>query len=275
VDWQKYASIYAEYARLAEHARQLSAATVGGIPLDDRQRYGEKIFVKLLAHSLTLGRLAPGPDRKNPKELWDLGSASAVARCLVEAYDAMAYISLGNVAPEEQEFRVLLWELHDTSRRIKMLEAVGSTDPQCDQLRGSYSESKRKLCQHPHFSKLSGSLLKKVNDDDPPSFHLSQRERCIEQGINFDYYNVVTMQLSQYVHTLPLSVHQLFAFKAGTPESLHAMALPMQYSLAFLSRAVEGMSSLFPGKGPAPNEEVKTTMSVWSAIAARGVKGAA
>ena len=172
MDWQKYSSINAEYARLTEYAQHVSATTVGVVPLDDRQRYGEKIYVKLLAHSLTLKQLAPDPDRKNAQELWDLGSMSSVARCIVEAYDAMAYIALGSVASEEREFRVLLWELHDVSRRIKMLEAVGTSDLQFDHLRSLRRDLKRKVCQHSHFKSVNGSFAKKVNDDDPPPLSL-------------------------------------------------------------------------------------------------------
>lgn len=272
MDWDRYASVVSEYDRLTAYAQQVSMATVGIVLPEPHQRYGEMIFVKLLAHCITLRYLAPDPTRRNPQELWDIGSASAVARSIVEAYDAMAYIALGAVDMEERSFRILLWELHDVSRRIKILSAIGSSNPQYIDLLSKGETLKSRLKEHSHFARSSSSLPKKVNDGDPPPYYLSQRERCIAHSIDFDYYNAVTMKLSQYVHTLPFSVHQLMSFKAGSPEALHLMSLPLQYSLVFLSRAVEGMAALFPEIVPPPTKEVETSILVWSAIATRGVK---
>jgi hypothetical protein len=82
------------------------------------------------------------------------------------------------------------------------------------------------------------------------------------------------MLLSQYVHTLPFSVQQLFGFKGGSPESLRLMNQPLQYSLPFLSRATEGMRILFSGPTPEPPSRVARTMAVAIAISMKGLKDA-
>ena len=76
------------------------------------------------------------------------------------------------------------------------------------------------------------------------------------------------MQLSQYVHTLPFAIHQLFNFKASSPEALHLMSLPMQYSVAFLCRAIEGMRLLFSEMTSRSAPSVEQSIAVWSGVVA-------
>lgn len=274
MDWKRYASIVAEYDAVLSYARDTSAALVGIVPSERYKQYAEQILVKMLAHCITLRLLSPDPARLAPGELWDLASESAIARAIVETYDAMAYVALGEIEPEEREFRLLLWELHDASRRSKMLESIGSTDPRYFEIRASSRSLCERVVAHPFFARTSESVQQKVKRGDPPPFHLSHRERCAAYSVNFDYYNATTMQLSQYVHTFPFSIHQLFEFKAGTPEALRMMSLPLQYALAFLSREIEGIRSLFPNVGTAPALSVDTSIKFWSGVLEHGIKSA-
>ena len=274
MEWPRYAAIVAEYDSLLSYAKEASASLIGLTPPTSHQGYGEQIFVKLLAHCITLRQLSPDPERANPKELWDLASVSAIARSIIETHDALMYVALGAITLEERQFRILLWELHDSNRRAKMLEAIGSTDPRYLDIVANDQQLHERVLAHQFFARLSKSVQGKVRDRDPPPFHLTQRERCSAYRINFDYYNAVTMQLSQYVHTLPYSVHQLFAFKAGSPEGLHLMSLPIQYTLAFLSRSIQGLVELFPDHIPAPKPAVQRLIAVWSAFVERGAKSA-
>lgn len=272
MDWKRYTSVVAEYDAILSYAKEVSAALVGIVPSEQYRQYAEQIFVKMLAHCITLRLIAPDPARRTPAELWDLASLSAIARSIVETYDAMAYVALGEVEPDEREFRLLLWELHGASRRAKMLESIGSTDPRYLEILATGTSLRERAIALPFFARTSKTVQKKVEDGDPPPFHLSQRERCVAYRVNFDYYNAATMQSSQYVHTLPLSIHQLFEFKAGTPEALHMMSLPLQHTLAFLSREIEGIRSLFPEVDTAPSASVDTSIKVWSGVLERGVK---
>ncbi|PTT91378.1 hypothetical protein DBR42_03905 [Pelomonas sp. HMWF004] len=131
-----------------------------------------------------------------------------------------------------------------------MLKAIGSRDPRNPKLFQEAEELVAKVQAHPVYATVRKELQKKVASSDPPAYHLSQRELCAAASVDYDYYTAVTMQLSQYVHTYPFSVRQLFAFKAGTLESLRLMALPMQYTIPFLARIIEGMREQFPGLTP-------------------------
>lgn len=270
-EWSKYRTTVREFDSVLEHAKAVSASIVGLKPVDRSQIFGEQIFVKVLAHCVTLRQLSPDPARQTSKELWDLPSVAAVARCVIEAHDAFAYITSADVTDAEKDFRFTLWELHDKTRRLKMLEAIGSSDPRNAQIRSEADRLLSLVTAHARFASLPVNIRKKLTTD-PPAFYLSQRDRCAECSVDYDFYNGVTMLLSQYVHTLPFSIQQLFGFKGGNPESLRLMNQPLQYSLPFLSRATEGMRNLFSGRTPEPSSRVAQTMVVAIAISARGLK---
>ena len=271
MEWSKYTALVAEYDGILVSANACSAALVGGSAAAQFEGYAEQIFVKLLAHSTTLRHLCPHPARR-AGELWDLASVSVIARSIIEAYDALAYVALGELSSEEREFRVLLWELHDTNRRCKMLAAIGSTDPQYFEIVLRDQKLHERVMSNPLFVRLGTGVQKKIEAREPPHYSLSQRDRCTAYRVDYDYYNAATMQLSQYVHTLPFAIHQLFLFRASSPEALHLMSLPVQFALSFLSRAIEDMRLVFPAISVRSSAQIERSIAVWSGVVERGVR---
>jgi len=122
MDLQKYLAIVAEFDLLLAYAQLADKAFVGKKSACKRQSYAAEVFCKLLAHCITLREISPDLTTPGKRQLWDLGSASAIARCVIESYDSFAYIAALSATVEEREFRLLLWGLHDYNRRIKMLQ---------------------------------------------------------------------------------------------------------------------------------------------------------
>jgi hypothetical protein len=112
----------------------------------------------------------------------------------------------------------------------------------------------------------------KVRRGETPPYHLSRAERDIRCKINRDYHTAVIMHLSSHVHTHPFSVHQLFQFQAGDPECLGLMGVSLQYSSAFLAKAVIGMRELFAPAVPAISRSFQQLLDTWDGILANGVK---
>lgn len=270
--WHKYQASVRQFDAILEHAKAVSAALVGTKAPSAQASYGEQIFVTMLGYCITLRRIAPGPTRHTPDEMWDLPSMCAIARCAIEAHDAFNYIAAKAVPEAERDFRIALWELHDKARRLKMLECIGSTRPEVAKIRNEFSQLTTKVTDHPIFRTTPGETRKKILKGDPPPFHLSQRERCAASGLNFEYYNAVTMQLSQYVHTLPFALHQLFSFRAGSEQVLPLIALPFEYVLPFLGRITLEMRSLTTSHTPDAPARTARAMLIWEAIYQRGVK---
>lgn len=270
----RYLALLGEYDSLVEYAQSISCKLVGTELVEPHLSYADAIFTKLLCHAISLRKLSPvSQDAKLP-ELWDLASASAVARSLIEAFDALSYIALQPTTSDERSFRLLLWELHDQQRRLRMLERIGSSDPRVAEIRTRSKELVGRLQASPPFAAANGDFRARVLRGDAPPVHLSQKDLNAASNVDHDYYIAATMFLSQYVHTLPVSVHQLMHFRAGDPEALRLCSMPLQYSMAFLARATEGMLSLFPHGYVAPSATVKTSMETWLHLLSRGVRSA-
>jgi len=273
--WQKYQRSVRQFDAVVEYAKAVSASLVGKATPSANASYGEQIFVTMLAHCITLRRLAPDPHRQTADELWDLPSMCAIARCAIEAHDSFLHIAATAVPEAERDFRISLWELHDQTRRLRMLESIGSKKPEVESIRQRCSTLTAKVTAHPTFQAARRDIQRKTVDGDPPAFHLSQRERCEVGNFNFDYYNTVIMQLSQYVHTMPFALHQLFSFRAGSEEVLPLMALPLEYVLPFLGRVTSETRTLIPTHTPDAPSRTARTMAIWEAVYQRGIKSAA
>ncbi len=270
----RYRTLLREFDAIISHARAISDRLVGR-PIEQKSHsYSDAIYTKLICHGISLRMLSPAMDPTDTSQIWDVASACAVARALIEAYDALVYISVDQVGPLEREFRVLLWELHDQQRRLKMLEKIGSVDPRVAGIRSRANELTKKLTGHSFYASATNEVRSKVARGEAPAVHLSQRDLNAATGINHDYYVTATMWLPQYVHTFPYSVHQLMNFRAGEPEARHVSSMPLQYSMAFLAKAVEGMVQIWPEGDAERSEETERLLQLWGAVAENGVRDA-
>lgn len=268
MDDDKYKKIISSFDRLNSYAVEISYSLAGIATEEHRLLYADTIFTKLVSHALSLKKVLPSLNSETTPELWDVSSACAIARALIESYEALAYISINDITPAEREFRIKLWELHDLHRRIKMLTQIKSKNSEMVIIKNKADLLHAELIQHTLCSK---EIKNKINKEDAPAFYLSQQKRNEISGINHAYHNTVTMALSQYVHTLPMAIHQLMSFRANNPESLHACSMPIRYSMAYLAKAISGMTEIFPNKASNPSSETASDMEFWLNIAENGV----
>lgn len=266
----RYRRVYSQLSALIDYSRRLIEAQTSHACVNIQQSYAEKIFVKLLCHALTLRNLSPTPGASN--ELWDLSSQYAIARTLIETYEALAYIGTDTVSDPERQFRMLLWKLHSAERRSQMLELIGSRDPECQRVLASYNTLKDETLAHPFLATVSNGLKAKIERGDTPPYHLSRKERDKQCGIDPDYHTVVIMHLSQHVHTLPFSVDQLLQFQTGDPECLRLMSVAVEYATGFLAKSLIGIIGLFAPRVPAISEDVKRALDMWEQVLMNGVK---
>ena len=268
----RYRKILSEYDTIFAHAREKSNHMAERLVVEKHLSYAETIFTKLVCHALSLRRLAPTLQPAS-QELWDIGALCAVARALVEAFDALAYISLHAVTPAEREIRILAWELHEREHRLHMLEDIGASGPDVDAIRRDAETLHTAVTSHTFYPELPKDMRGKIATRKTPAFLRSQKERNIASGINSDFYNSVTMYLSQYVHTLPLALSQLMLTHAGDPGALQLVAMPLQYSMAFMAKASVGIESLWPDVRIQMTEEDEHVVNLWISLAEKGVKG--
>lgn len=270
----RYCAILQEFDDILDYAKAVSSKLAGRTVVEEWESYADAIFTKLICHGISLRTLSPSLSVETQSELWDVASSCAVARALIEAYDSLAYIALQPMSKSERSFRICLWELHDQQRRLKMLDGIKSTQPQVQEIRNRAHQLATMLATYPEFVAASPDLRSKVDRGDAPPFHLSQRERNAASSVHHAYYTAATMYLSQFVHTLPMSVHQLMNFHAGQPDALHACSIPIQYSAAFLAKAATGMTASFPGGSVEPERGVRQKIDSWLGLLEKGIDSA-
>ena len=271
---ERYLAILHKFDGILCYAKEVSSKLTGRTVGEQWEAYADAIYTKLVCHAISLRVLTPSLSPPGETQLWDVASCSAVARSLIEAYDALAYIAFQGVSPSERRFRVCLWELHDQQRRLRMLERIQSTNPEVDAIRLRAKQLSEDLAAYSEYAAASNDLRAKVTRGDAPPIHFSQRDSNAASNVNHDFYTTATMYLSQFVHTLPMSVHQLMHFRAGEPEALHACALPVQYSMAFLAKAVAGMTAAFPEAAVPAKPEIHSAIELWVGLLENGVGGA-
>ena len=267
---ETYKSILAEYDALISHAMALSHRLTGR-PIGERNlSYVDTIFTKLICHGISLRRLCPTLDAIRNDELWDLPSACAVGRSLIEAYDALAYIGSSQLSPSEREFRILLWDAHDQERRLTMLEKIGSTDSRVNEIRQKAAALSEQIKSHNCYVNGSKNLQARVTRGE--SFRLTQRELNVVNGVDHDFYVAATMFLSQYVHTFPFSIHQLMESRAGEPETIRLASMPLRYAMPFVVKAIDCMIAIWPDAQGTLTDDLDRLMRQWRHVAKHGVK---
>ncbi|MDN7176985.1 hypothetical protein M0D69_02910 [Caballeronia sp. SEWSISQ10-4 2] len=270
---ERYRAILSEYDAILAHACAMSDRLVGRTVVERHLSYAETIFTKLLCHAISLRKLSPTPERSSPPELWDIGAACAIARTLIEAFDALAYISLQTILPPERELRILVWELHDQEHRLHMLENIGAAGPGVEEIRTSAKTLHGMVTTHAFYTDLSNDMKGKIAAGKAPAYFRSQKDRNAASGINHDYYISVTTFLSQYVHTLPFALSQLTLTHAGDSGALQVVAMPLQYSMLFIAKTIVGIGSLWPHAQVQISADLLTILDRWLVLAEQGVKG--
>lgn len=266
---ERYRAILSEYDALIAHAASISQRLTGR-PIDGQHMpYIDTIFTKMICHGISLRKLSPSADVYHVGEMWDLPSACAIGRALIETYDAMGYIGAMDISTSEREFRVLMWEMHDQKRRLEMLERIRSNAPQVEDIRARGDVLMRQISSHICYSGLSESAKHRVARGE--ARHLTHRELNAANGIDHSYYESATMFLSQYVHSLPLSLHQLMHLRAGEPEAIKLSSMPLQYAMPFIAKAITTMTKIWPDCEPMRSQKLDLQLQLWLAIAANGV----
>lgn len=267
-----YVAVVREYDAIANYACEMSTCLSGRRVVEKHLSYADTIFTKLVCHCVSLRRLVP-TFRAGTTELWDIGAICAIARTLIEAFDALAYIGLHPISPEERELRVLVWELHGQERRLSMLNGTGAIGQDVDAVRTDALTLRAATMAHALFGQQSPKAQKDISSGKAPAFLISQSDRNAASGIDHDFYNVVTMFLSQYVHTLPFALSQLTLAHAGDPEALHMISMALQYSMPFIAKAAIGVGQLWTDVKIESTEDQRLAMDLWSGLAEKGVKG--
>ena len=236
-----------EFEAVVALAADLGVANSGHAVTDGRLEDASHIFVNITLHAMSVLRLAPTgvrPTESGATEIWDLGSISAVVRCLVDAYFVLFYIAVDQMSDEERESRKLLWKYHAQRTTLTLLKEINTTAQDLPQLEDEVKRRKAELLRNCVYEKLAPKLQEKARDGKLAA-HVTNSELAKRGGMSPSFYKTVFRDLSDQVHTYPRSVQELKAFEGG-PETLKRIDIVLRYCTAFLSFAIRDYRKLFP-----------------------------
>ncbi len=240
-----------------------------------REHHAKLIFTKLFGHGITLYRLSPqGNLLSDPEaaEFWDVSSIFCVCRALVEAFDALAYLSIEAITEEERDFRVLLWQLHAADRQLQTLQLIRSKRLEVGTLEARVKNMREELEKHSFIDQLDRKKRSEFLGKRIEAFHIRVLERNRRNRVNHEYYAASYILLSAHTHTYPMALDQLTSFQAGEPESLRLVGLSTQYAIGFISKALLGLYGIFTGLSLAPSSlAVSDVIEKWSEIVENGI----
>jgi len=260
---EKYLELLRDYDLLLNYSRVVCDSFEGRELPDAGIEYSTVVFRKLVLHAISLRALSPtlspGPDG----ELWDLSSACCVARALIETFDALSYIALNDITPQERQLRVLLWEVNGSHRQIEILKTISSSPAVIAREEELALVKRGELEAHPLFNTLHKDVKAKVKKGDAPHWKFLKRDLRKESNVDDALYNSNMILLSQHVHTLPMALRTLRHFDTRNPEALRLCSLPVRSSIGFLARATVGMVETFDIDFPSPDQECERVIEVW------------
>jgi hypothetical protein len=270
----RYIKMRSDLRSVLDHCAIVSNTLALHSSATDRERNAKLIFSKLVGHGISLYRLSPTgmvPSDPGATEFWDVSSTFCICRALVEAFDALAYVAIEAVSDEERDFRVLLWQLHAEDRKLQALKLIHSKRVEVSSFESNVKELRETLAKHPFIEQLDKPTRSELLGKKLQPFHIRTPERNRRNHVNHEYYTASYILLSAHTHTYPMALQQLAAFQAGDPESLRLIALPTQYAIGFISKALLGVTSIFTTLSLAPAPSASDAIETWSAIVENGI----
>lgn len=202
-------------------------------------QYCQALIDKLLSHAVSLANLLPS-DMPGRGSSWDLSSISVLARCILEAYEALAYIAFHKITSEERRFRISLWKAHDLDRRLQMMELIPDNQRSVSQCTQWLAEAKGELTETSFFYGLEPKEQKRILHK-LPAYHLSHEKLCQASEIDFGYFELAKMFLSQYVHSTSFAIHHLSKHVANSEDGYRNTCVPLTHAMVFLAKSIHDL----------------------------------
>lgn len=261
---ERYLQSVKDYEKLCDACIKLSINTHHRKVETWREEYGSHIYAKIATHSVALLKLIPESSLfklPNNFEVWDVSSLAVLVRALMETYYVFHYLIIEEIPEEELEFRFILWHLHAESERLRMLKAIGSTNPKIGTVEKDIAALKAKLLQNSFYLTKNSDARSKYRKGEE-GIALSNSQISEKAGISINYYKSTYKFLSSYTHTFPFSIQQVSTFKVDDEESINLLKGLVDISLGYISFAIRDYVKLFPDQDSS-TKDIRDIMNIW------------
>ena len=178
----RYIEMRNELHAVLDHCAAVSNALASHDSTTDREHNAKLIFTKLVGHGISLYRLSPTgkvPAKLGATEFWDVSSLFCICRALVEAFDALAYVSIEEISDEERAFRILLWRLHAEDRKLQALTLIRSGRPEVASLAVEVKRLREQLAASPFMPQIDKSSRSELLGKKIQPFHIRPDRKSV------------------------------------------------------------------------------------------------
>lgn len=268
---QEYQLGLGEFSVITERLHAIYVAVMQHrASITGKQEIALQILQKLVMHCDSMLRLSLDPhDLPNTRRAWDVSSLSALARCVIETFGAFVYITELEASDNEGQLKADLYSLHELERRAKVLAYKGSSKGVVEFMDGLAAEKRAEILANPAVAQLDSNLLGQVRSKRPeakakaPYMIYGPQELCRRNQINWAFYDITQIELSNHIHTHPQAVTELTLFKSGTDAGLSAMAAPLSAAKPFMARVAIACVEYFGAVVPELSEFDGKVLDYW------------
>jgi len=265
---ERYLDRIKNFETLCRYAGQLSKESTDK-QTDERGFYGSPLFAKAVMTTWTLNKLLPFSKNFSKcfdQELWDLSSICILTRGLIDNYYLLFYLCIEDIQAEELEFRLMLWQLHSSCERLKMLDKIGSRNPELNNVKKKTEKIRQVLLNNRFFNSLKSREQKKFLKG-KEGVALTRSVISKRASINPEYAFSVYKYLSQYVHSYSFAIEDIIKFNTNDLDALLVINTVVEEAIVYLSYAIKGFRTLeISNIGSIPND-VSNIIDIWIDIA--------
>ena len=253
---------------IVETAISLSEVTAGKSVRLWHKFQASLMFSRMILTYISILHYTPGSSFFGPIRefhIWDLSTQASLARNLIETYLTLFYLTIERVDRDELELRKLLWSYHETSEKIKMLEAAIPDSTNIIHLKASRKIDEDRISSNVAFAKISAAKQKNLLQKDQCKTK-SNTEICKSAGISEKYFRSIFKYLSNFTHSSPLSISQMDALRKFDPEALHVFLHVLNISTGFMAVAMGDFRKLNSKMRFKFDSNILRTIRIWRGV---------
>lgn len=208
-----------------------------------------QLYTRLTVTSLSIIHLLP-TNRIFPAkwEFWDFFSVATLARNLIENYHMLYYIGIEEVADEERDFRLKLFNFHLNNEKYQLYLGFKAEASVLEQFENNLPVDRDEIRQHPFFSTLSKEKGNRILKGKEVSY-LSHKEISERIPFKTDEFNPFYRLFSNHTHSTPFAFFTMSNERGRGKENeveVIYLTMTLDFCIKYLAAAILDITKLFP-----------------------------
>jgi hypothetical protein len=205
------------------------------------------LFCRIAATSLSIWRLLPKGENPSGNQPADIASVGALARNIIEAFNAFFFLCLDNVTEDEMKFRRLTTSLHHLCEQKIVGELLNGPVDELAKQQRQIDQYKEQIQQSTFYRGLTARA--KTGALSGKSFsYLRRQEIAKKLGIDEPFLESQYKVLSNYTHPFSFGLYLEFTDEIGADceEARGKLALILYFLNAYIGMSLLGINAIYP-----------------------------